>query len=377
MVLCLLDRRFKAYHRYVHLQILTCSLIDNASSSSNIVQPASHLQNVRSEDTQRHLTLPTVQPEWMLPYMHDFSVSSLDDYSGTLGSDVADPATGNAKDGEETTDAIDLATTAAGLDTAVPSTAEANESDDSSSSAEFDQRATCLYQLSKLQSALYRLLLASAENKRNDCPSKGLQSPTGPSPATPGLSQIDEAFAATQIMFEILEESSFTHTSQGSPGSGSDLCYPARHRHALSSSRAAHHADHRLRSCHSPELGKDTAAIVLILTCYLRLLHVYEGHTVSLQQFLRQSHDHQTQRSPRLSSASSSSTSQDCQSSLPAFSVGSFSFEASTFSTLVCCCKRSSTCSSASRLQYGSTFLRHGVAALSLLAWVKPLAKTL
>ena len=262
--------------------------------------------------------------------MNDFSGSSLDDYSATLVSDVADSATGNANDGEEAIDATDLATTVAGLDTAVPSTAEVDESDDGSSSAEFDQRATCLYQLSRLQSALSRLLLASTENKRHDCPSEGFQSPADLLPASTGLLKIDEAFAATQIMFEILEELSSTHTFQGSPGSGSKPCYPGQHGHPPSSSRAAHHADHRLRSCHPPELGKDTAAILLILTCYLRFLHVYEGHTVSLQQYLRQSRDHQIQRSPGLSSASSSSTSQDCQLSLPAFSIGSFSFEAST-----------------------------------------------
>ena len=317
----------------MQFQVLTTHMIDTASSSSSNTQFAPHLQDLSAQDPQGELTWPTVQPGWMLSYMNNFPVSSLDDYSATLLSDVADPSTDNVKNADEPACATESATSTAGPESVVASTAEATESDDGSSLAGFDQYETCMYQLSRLQSALYRMLLAPTEIKSREYPSEGFQSPTGVNAAAAGLARIDEAFAATQTMVEILDELSSLYNSQSSPTTNSGWSYSARRGRTLSLSRVDDHGDNSLRSlpsCPPPELGKDTAAILPILTCYLRLLHVYEGHTVSLQQCLRQINDQHPQRSSGSSSAPLSITAHDSHESLPAFRIGSFSFATST-----------------------------------------------
>ncbi|KAH0533929.1 hypothetical protein FGG08_007458 [Glutinoglossum americanum] len=151
-------------------------------------------------------------------------------------------------------------------------------------------------------------------------------------PGEAGTAGIDEIFAATETLIEILqhlchgilpEQSQDVHPYnfhsqppqyklsidlQNNPNDGTPFSSPAG---SESSDTLPNHRP-------------DTATILLILACYSRLLHIYEPLVTSLRQLLQQSTNHS-----RPLSGSVPNTSHTLHLYFPAFNLGCFSLAAS------------------------------------------------
>ena len=211
-------------------------------------------------------------------------------------------------------------------------TVEAPQSNHPRSPTLCDQYESKVDQLSRLHVDLCRLLISPLEKGSEECP---LDLSSGnASFATVGVAKIDETFVATQTLIGIMQHL-FPNSS---PADFQVSRYHSVHLRSPSCDLAITN-ENSLSLLVSPEgsttsadHGSDTVTILLTLTCYLRLLHIYGPLVVSLHQLLQASTSNhpagpQSSRSP---ADSFLSTTQISHLRLPAFSLGSFSLNASS-----------------------------------------------
>lgn len=228
--------------------------------------------------------------------------------------------------------------TAVGLVPPYFPTAEVLQSDSILAPSPREQYENRLYQLSRLHLDLYRLLIWPSENEgQNRGPGYSFDS-GNLSSSTASVARIDETLAATETLIEILQHlfpvsppvdlQTPNSDIADSPSSARRLSFDfmadlvAENPPSLSASSEV--------PAPSPDQRSDSATVLLILTCYLRLLHIYEPIVMSLHQSLQQPTSHG--RSWRFSPSplvSVSNAAQISHISLPAFSLGSFSLAAS------------------------------------------------
>jgi hypothetical protein len=198
-----------------------------------------------------------------------------------------------------------------------------------------EQYESCLHQLSELHLKLYRLFISSSENNSQPCPSDHSFSPGSTSLTAANTTGIDEMFAATETLIEILQHLNFgvpeppqdfrsCNFRSQSPQRGLPVdLIDNRNDEAPFSSPAGSRSSATL-SNHQP----DTTIVLLILACYLRLLHIYEPLVKYLHRLLQQST--LASATPRPLSTPDSNTSQSLHPYLPAFSLGCFNLVASS-----------------------------------------------
>ncbi|KAL9038937.1 MAG: hypothetical protein Q9214_005081 [Letrouitia sp. 1 TL-2023] len=198
-----------------------------------------------------------------------------------------------------------------------------------SSPSPFHEYETNLSELSGLQMKLHRLSISSS-NKKTQVDAIASSLDTNATPDT----TIDETFAATETLISILKSLYSRpisgHQSKDPPTQAfmNILVDPSQGTSSNSSS-----------STSFPNPQSDTATTLLLLTCYLRLLQIYESLAASLHQHLRQAH----QGSRPISSSSSSSPARlpvsritpgkgtsPSSPPIPSFSIGSFSMPPSS-----------------------------------------------
>lgn len=189
-----------------------------------------------------------------------------------------------------------------------------------------------LYQLSKLHLDLCSLL--------KSCPREGHQDR---SPSTPvSMARIDAVLTATQRLIKIVQQSSSELSVKGIPASCSGTLFTTSpQRDPIFDFVGEDFAVERPASIPaSPEAstrpfdhGPSTVTTLLIMTCYLRLLHIYEPLVASLHRHLQQQLGSNLTRPPFSRLASADRASNPAQSPdvwLPTFSFGSFSTAFST-----------------------------------------------
>lgn len=261
----------------------------------------------------------------MFSPVDDSLIVSFDNYlteSGN-GPDTKEPTTESTKRaGQPLYLEINSTPTVPGSDSAACALSETPQSNNTCLPSPCDQYESCLYQLSKLHLELYRLLIPS--------PQKSSQHHHSDHSFTAG---IDETFAATDTLIEILQHlyhgvlpeqpQNFHSRSFHSQSPQRELPVNLidNHNDETPSLPASSESSTTL-SNHQP----DTATVLLILTCYLRLLHIYEPLVTSLYQRLQQS----TNQSTQSLSGSTLNTSQTLHPYLPGFNLGCFSLAASS-----------------------------------------------
>jgi len=324
---------------------------DSTASTVNEMEQPTHMTNwiasiggldpavlSRTETADSNSAWPPT-PEWTLACLNNFSEPSLGNYLMDHEPGVRDSTTSTVKEVEQHTHMTNRTASIGGLDPAVLSRTETADSNSACSSTGHDHYDALLFQLSRLQSSLHRLVVASTENKCRVCSTVTFGGSVNEGSAASEPARIDEAFAATETMTGILDQLSSMSLSSSSSISDSDVSYSRPHRYTAALRCMENYAGNDPSSQSAipsvkaalPKHDLDTATILLILTCYLRLLHVYEIHIRSLQHFSWHSAKSDSSLSPSGSSSTSLlSIAQDSPPSLPAFNIGAFRFAASS-----------------------------------------------
>jgi hypothetical protein len=156
------------------------------------------------------------------------------------------------------------------------------------------------------------------------------------------MARIDAVLTATQRLIKIVQQSSSESSLTGIPVSRSRTsCTTSPQRDTIFDFVGEDFVmEHPASISGSPEASTrpfnhspSTVTTLLIMTCYLRLLHIYEPLVASLQRHLQQQSASRLTRPPFSRLTSSERGWNPAQSPdvwLPAFSIGSFSTASST-----------------------------------------------